>query len=97
VGGNGPKVLDRVLAFGDGWTPNRLDGFADRVQELERRAEEAGRDRIPVTFSGAKPDAETVEEVREAGADRVTFYVKPEDADDVERRLDRYVGLATSD
>ena len=56
VGGNGPKVLDRVLAFGDEWMPNRLDGFANRVQELQRRAEEAGRDRIPVTFSGAKPD-----------------------------------------
>src|SRR4051794_10203831 len=73
VGGNGPKVLDRVLAFGDEWTPNRVDGFADRAQELQRRAEDAGRNRIPVTFSGAKPDAETVEQVREAGADRITF------------------------
>src|SRR5436190_756522 len=48
VGGNGPKVLDRVLAYGDEWKPNRLDGFAERVQELQRRAEEAGRGRIPV-------------------------------------------------
>jgi probable F420-dependent oxidoreductase len=93
VGGNGPKVLDRVLAYGDEWKPNRLDGFAERARELQRRAEEAGRGRIPVTFSGAKPDAETVEQVREAGADRVTFYVKPEDAGQVERRLDRYTEL----
>jgi probable F420-dependent oxidoreductase len=97
VGGNGPKVLDRVLAYGDEWKPNRLDGFAERVQELQRRAEDAGRGRIPVTFSGAKPDQETVEKVREAGADRITFYVKPEDAGQVEGRLDRYAELATSD
>jgi probable F420-dependent oxidoreductase len=96
VGGNGPKVLDRVLAFGDEWMPNRMDGFAERVRELQRRANDAGRDEIPVTFSGAKPDAETVEQIREAGADRITFYVKPEAAGEVERRLDRYADLAPS-
>jgi probable F420-dependent oxidoreductase len=93
VGGNGPKVLERVLTFGDEWMPNRLEGFAERVPELQRRAEEGGRGRIPVTFSGAKPDAETVQRVQEAGADRITFYVKPEDAGQVERRLDRYAAL----
>jgi probable F420-dependent oxidoreductase len=96
VGGNGPKVLDRVLAFGDEWMPNRMDGFAERVRELQRRANDAGRDEIPVTFSGAKPDAETVEQIREAGAERITFYVKPENAGEVERRLDRYADLAPS-
>jgi len=90
VGGNGPNVLDRVLAFGDGWKPNRLDSFAERVRELQHRAEEAGRDPIPVTFSGARPDVETVEQVREGGAERCTFYVKPEDAGGVERQLDGY-------
>jgi probable F420-dependent oxidoreductase len=97
VGGNGPKVLDRVLAFGDEWMPNRMDGFAERVRELQERAEETGRGRIPVTFSGAKPDAGTVEQIRAAGADRITFYVKPENAGEVERRLDRYAHLAPSD
>jgi probable F420-dependent oxidoreductase len=94
VGGNGPKVLDRVLAFGDEWMPNRMDRFAERVKELQERAEEAGRGGIPVTFSGAKPDAKAVEQIRAAGADRITFYVKPGDAGEVERRLDRYADLA---
>ena len=71
-----------------------MNRFADRVKQLQERAEEAGRGRIPVTFSGAKPDTETVEQVRAAGADRITFYVKPEDAGEVERRLDRYADLA---
>ena len=40
VGGNGPHVLDRVLAFGDEWMPNRLpdDQIIPRFQELRRRA-----------------------------------------------------------
>src|SRR3954451_7252040 len=54
VGGNGEKVLDRVLAFGDEWMPNRIGDegkFLARVAELQERARTTGRD-IPVTFSG---------------------------------------------
>ena len=43
VGGNGPTVLDRVLAFGDGWFPFPYDGLLDQVAELRRRAAEQGR------------------------------------------------------
>src|SRR5947209_3685 len=56
VGGNGEKVLDRVLAFGDEWMPNRIadeEEFFARVAELQERARAAGRDSVPVTFSGA--------------------------------------------
>jgi alkanesulfonate monooxygenase SsuD/methylene tetrahydromethanopterin reductase-like flavin-dependent oxidoreductase (luciferase family) len=41
VGGAGPRVLDRVLAYGDGWLPNYGDGVLDRVAELFRRADGA--------------------------------------------------------
>src|SRR5215207_8403169 len=35
VGGDGPTVFDRVLAFGDGWLPNyRGDAIFERVKEL---------------------------------------------------------------
>jgi probable F420-dependent oxidoreductase len=98
VGGRGPKVLDRVLAYGDEWMPNRLSPreLRGRIEELRRRAEETGRDPIPVGFSGAMPEPETVQELMEAGVHRITFYVKPEDAGRVERRLDRYVELTAS-
>jgi hypothetical protein len=33
-----------------------------------------------VTWSGAKPDPAEVERLTDAGVDRITFYVKPEDA-----------------
>src|SRR6059058_5432502 len=42
VGGNGAKVLDRVLAFGDEWMPNRIsdeEKFFARVAELRERAD----------------------------------------------------------
>ena len=92
VGGNGPKVLDRVLGYGDEWMPNRVppEALPGRIEELQRRAAEAGRGRIPVTWSGAKPDPAEVERLIDAGVDRITFYVKPEDAGQVERALDRY-------
>jgi probable F420-dependent oxidoreductase len=90
VGGNGERVIDRVLSFGDEWMPNRTpdaEALRARIAELRDRAGE----RVPVTFSGAKPDRETVEAYTEAGVDRCTFYVQPEGADEVEEQLDRYV------
>jgi probable F420-dependent oxidoreductase len=91
VGGNGEKVLERVVAFGDEWMPNRTSGIRQRVAELGRLAEEAGRDPIPVTLSGAKPDPELLETAEEAGIHRCTFYVSPGKAGEVERELDDLV------
>src|SRR3954451_17772394 len=34
IGGNGERVLDRVLRYGDGWIPNREDGLGERIAEL---------------------------------------------------------------
>lgn len=56
IGGNGPTVLDRVLEYGDGWAPNLVDSpeeLVAQVAELQRRATEQGRERIPVTLIGA--------------------------------------------
>jgi probable F420-dependent oxidoreductase len=88
VGGNGERVLDRVVAFGDEWMPNRAPGMRERIEELNRLAEEAGRDPIPVTLSGAKPDRELIERGEETGVHRCTFYIQPADAGETERQLD---------
>jgi probable F420-dependent oxidoreductase len=88
VGGNGERVLERVVAFGDEWMPNRASGLRERIQELTRMAAEAGRDPIPVTLSGARPDPDLVERGEEAGVHRCTFYIEPADAADTERQLD---------
>ena len=88
VGGNGEQVLDRVVAFGDEWMPNRASGLGERIEKLNRLAEEAGRGPIPVTLSGAKPDRKLIERGEEAGVHRCTFYIAPADAGETERQLD---------
>jgi probable F420-dependent oxidoreductase len=88
VGGNAERVLDRVTAFGDEWMPNRVRGLSEKITELRRRAEEAGRDPIPITLSGAKPDPALIERGEEAGVHRCTFYVQPSEAGEIERQLD---------
>jgi probable F420-dependent oxidoreductase len=93
VGGNGPRVLDRVLAYGDEWMPNRADPdeLATRILELRARASEAGRDPIPVTVVGASPDAAEIERLSRAGVDRVVVWLPQENGGEVERGFDRYV------
>ena len=88
VGGNGERVLERVVAFGDEWMPNRASGLRERIQALNRLAGEAGRDPIPVTLSGATPDPALIERGEEAGVHRCAFYIEPADAGETERQLD---------
>jgi probable F420-dependent oxidoreductase len=92
VGGNGPKVLDRVLAFGDEWIPNRIGNeqklFA-RIAELQERASAADRGPVPVTFSSAPSDPDVIERFAQAGIHRCVFYVPPVPAPEIERHLDK--------
>jgi probable F420-dependent oxidoreductase len=92
VGGSGARVLDRVLAFGDEWMPNRIsdEELAARIAELSARATDAGRGRIPVTMVGLPPDPARIERVAQAGADRVVFWLPQDGPDAVEAGLDRY-------
>jgi probable F420-dependent oxidoreductase len=94
VGGNGEKVLDRVVAYGDEWMPNvgreGIDSLAQRIAELQEKARAAGRDAIPVSGFGAPRDPETVERLREIGFHRLLWYVPPEPREEVEPRVERY-------
>jgi probable F420-dependent oxidoreductase len=90
VGGNGPRVLARVLAWGDGWMPNDLwrdDRLLGMIGELRRRAERAGRTAPPVTIFGTQPDPRRIERYRGAGVARLVFRLPPAPADLVEERM----------
>ena len=94
VGGNGEKVLDRVLAYGDEWLPNRIrsvKSFAERIAELRERA---GR-RVPVTFFNAKPEQRALERLREAGVDGCIFRLPADPPEDVERRIDELAAFVS--
>jgi probable F420-dependent oxidoreductase len=95
VGGNGPRVLDRVLAYGDEWSPNPmpLDELAGRVAELRRRTEELGRPPIPVTVLGAPAEPALVEQLAALGVGRVIFWLPSAGRDEVERAFEDYSTL----
>ena len=100
VGGNGPKVLDRVLAFGDEWLPNAgredsLDALLDRVRELFERAAEAGRE-VAVTAFGAPTEREELERLAEGGVHRAVLALPPGPRDEVAPRIEGYAELAAS-
>ena len=98
VGGNSDAALKRVIAFGDGWLPNpetRLSALADRIETLQRLASEAGRDRIPVTFFGVKPDADALKRYEESGVDRGLFYLPPAGREELEPAIDFYAKLGS--
>lgn len=72
VGGLGPTVLDRVLAFGDAWFPNYgSEDLLDRVSELRSRA---GRP-IPVTAMGVPADPAALESLQAADLARVVHWI----------------------
>jgi probable F420-dependent oxidoreductase len=72
VGGNGPRVEDRVLRYGDGWMPNMKDveTLKPRIDKLRERA---GK-HVPVTYYGAT--AENMDTLREAGVDRALIVLE---------------------
>jgi probable F420-dependent oxidoreductase len=98
IGGLGEKVLDRVLRYGDGWFPNshdpESDRLAERIAELRRRGEEAGRGRIPVTAFGVPIDAAMVEQFASAGVDRVLFMLPSAPAPEMEPAADEAAAVA---
>ena len=88
LGGVAPRVLHRVVAYGDGWAPERITPveLAERRQELAELAREAGRDpqSIHISIHGKPADPDLVGAYFEAGADRVVI-MGPKGADDRER------------
>jgi probable F420-dependent oxidoreductase len=86
LGGSGPKILERVVRYADGWMPNRGDVF-ERIPELERMAEAAGRGRIPVTYY-PKPSAAEIERCAAAGVERAIWYVPADGRDAALKKLD---------
>jgi probable F420-dependent oxidoreductase len=86
LGGSGPKILERVVRYADGWMPNRGDVIA-RIPELEEMARAAGRGPIPVTYY-PKPGASEIERLAEAGVERCIYYVPPDGRDQALSKLE---------
>jgi probable F420-dependent oxidoreductase len=96
IAGSGPKALDRVLEYGDGWIPVvgwEQDRFLERVALLHARASELGRAAPAVTAVGINPKQENIAELSEHGVDRALIGLPVTDRDETLRRLDRYAAV----
>src|SRR5438477_1188845 len=73
VGGDGPTVLDRVLAFGDGWFPNYRgdESIFDRVRELRARADRP----IEVQLLSVPADPSVLERLAGIGVRRASHWL----------------------
>ena len=97
MGGNAAKTFDYVIEFCDGWMPigYRLDDLAEKINELRRRAADAGRDpaSISITIFGAKPEREAIDQLEAVGVERVILMLPAADRDTVMPLVDKYAGL----
>jgi probable F420-dependent oxidoreductase len=86
VGGAGPTVEDRVLAFGDAWFPNHSPDVIERGAALRARADRP----IDLMVMGVPPDAKVIERYESAGFRRVVHWLPSAGLGPVERALDYY-------
>jgi len=67
--------LQRVVAWGDGWLPNRItpEQLRESRGTLDRLAKDAGRDPSKITISvhGQPADRDLLRRLHDAGATRV--------------------------
>jgi probable F420-dependent oxidoreductase len=96
VGGNGKRVLERVVAYGDEWMPNRIESVEElqaRMEELGRMAADAGRDAPTVGLYAAPAKVEEMESYEAIGISRYVLFVPPVPGPEAEARLDHLAGL----
>ena len=98
IGGDGPRTLQRIVEYGDEWMPiggfRQPESLGRRIEELQRMAKDAGRDRIPVTVFGSPIRKEIVEQYEAVGVHRAVFFMPPAEADVVLPRLKHAADVA---
>ena len=87
VGGEGPTVFDRVLAFGDAWMPNYAPaGLLERAAELKAKADRP----ISLQVMGIPADPRALAAYSAAGFDRALHWLPSAGRGPVERALDAW-------
>jgi probable F420-dependent oxidoreductase len=99
MGGDGATTLDRVIQFCDGWMPISRGalpaGLEEKVRDLRKRAEAAGRDpdAISVSLFTCPPDREMIDECERIGLQRVIFGIPARSPDEVWSAMDERAKL----
>jgi probable F420-dependent oxidoreductase len=96
VGGNGERVLDRVVAYGDEWMPNRIESVDElraRIERLGQMAADAGRQAPKVGLYAAPAKANEMEADEAIGVARYVLFLPPVPRPEAEERLDHLTGV----
>jgi probable F420-dependent oxidoreductase len=87
VGGEGPSVEERVLAFGDAWFPNLgRESILERAVALRARADR----HIDLMACGIPADPRELERYSAAGFSRVVHWLPSAGRGPVERAMDKF-------
>jgi probable F420-dependent oxidoreductase len=86
VGGDGPTIGDRVLAFGDAWFPNYYPGVTDRWAGIKESADRP----IELQLMGVPADAKVFAELDQLGATRVVRWMPSGGRSVIEKELAEY-------
>ena len=94
LGGMAKNVFKRIIAWGDGWLPNRVTPalVEDGRAQLDALAGEAGRDPASISISvyGQEADLDLIRSFLDAGADRVVVRPNATDTEEaMARELER--------
>lgn len=95
-GGGGPVTFRHIVEYCDGWMPihGRTDPL-ERLPLLRQMCEEAGRDpdSVQIGIYGCPMQADIVDRYREAGVDRLIFWLPADDPDTVMSAVERGASL----
>ena len=98
-GGQGDRVLERVLDLGDGWLVSGRHFDPDRVVEwsgrLQAMAAERGRGPVPVSYQDGPADRRSIETCAEAGVERYNLRVPAADEATVTEALGKLAELVS--
>jgi len=86
VGGLGPTVHERVLAFGDAWFPNHAPTVLERARELRARADR----HVDLMVMSVPADPRVLEQYQQAGFQRVVHWLPSYPRGPVERALEEW-------
>jgi alkanesulfonate monooxygenase SsuD/methylene tetrahydromethanopterin reductase-like flavin-dependent oxidoreductase (luciferase family) len=102
LGGHAPRVLQRVVEWGDGWIPSRATPEEVKASRatLDDLADQAGRapSSLSITVFGQPADRDLVRRYRNAGADRVIVWPptgppSPKSEGEMRSELERIAGV----
>jgi probable F420-dependent oxidoreductase len=90
IGGAGPRVVDRVLAYGDVWIPNYDERVLQRAAELRSRAADLGKSVKVYVMLSARFDPRVLESLEAAGIERAMLWLPSAGPDRIERAMDAF-------